>query len=371
MPKYINKSTVPIYYGNTVFVPNKEAQTYNVIPVRAFTVGSVAETFDIVLGVNDELYIRFNEEIAWTIVTLTAGVARTAAQIVSDINTAYGSVVASSENGKIRLDAPIVSNILNSVYIATTAMGSTAAVTLGLTTGGANPVSKVSLQAFYLSENAENYVVTSANNNFIFKVNNSDWITATLTIGAARTAAEVVADINSAYEIATGDPNKVAFAVVPVTIGGNVHVKLAAPIINNTDSRLYIKTTGNTSLILLDIESDDYNPIAVSSYPMLYRTSVLPLFNPIISETIVTFAVAGTQYYYISDPVLCKVLQINRVTIGGGLLFNIYLEDVSNTPPITLGNSETFEMNLQNYKFSKLVIVTTGTGSLTIRELIS
>jgi len=369
VPKYINKFSQPIYYGSVVFNPNQETRTYDEIPVRAFTLGTVAETYAIVLGVNDELYIRFNEETAWTVVTLTAGAARTAAQVVSDINTAYGSAVASVENAKIRLDAPLVSNVLNMVFVATLAMGSTAAATLGLTTGGSNPVSKVALSAFRLSENAELFNVTTANNNFIFKVNNGDWITATLTPGVGRTAVQVVADINSAYEIATGDPNKVAFAVTPVTIGGNVFVKLAAPIINNFQSKLYIKSTGNTSLTLLDILSDDYDPIEVSSYPMLYKTAALPLYNPIVSETVVTFGAAGTQYFYLTDSDIAKELLFIRVGGGGGISFTCYIEDVANVPPFTLTANETFSINLQNRRISRIGIVANMAGNLTIREL--
>jgi len=369
VPKYLNNYSNPIYYGNTTFAPNQEVETYDNLANQANIVNSILETYNIAGGVNDVLLIRFNEETAWTTVTLTAGAARTAAQIVTDINTAYGSVVSYAEGGRVRISAPIVSNVLNAIYIATALMGSTAAATLGFATDGADPVAVSALQAFKLSQNAELYNVTTANNTFIFKVNNGDWVTATLTTGVGRTAAQIVTDINSAYEAATADATKVALAVIPVTIGGNVHVKLIAPIYNNFQSKLYIKSTGNTALVLLGFTGDNFDPVAESNYPTLVKTAELPQYNPIISETILTFAAAGTQYFYLTNPALCAELQFIRATIGAGATFTCYLESTSNTPPFTLKADETFGINLQRNTITKIIITASAAGNLTIREL--
>ena len=371
MPKYVNNAAVPVYFNGTVFVPNQEVETYDTLENRAFIVGTVLQNYAIVLNVNDTLYLRFNEEDAWAVVTLTPGAARTAAQIVTDINTAYGSVVASVEGGKVRIEAPLVSNILNAVYNATISAQSTAAcATLGLPSDDVNPISVASLQAFISGQNSETYNITTANNTFIFKVNeNSNWITATLTTGAARTAAQIAADINLAYETATADANKIAFAVKPLAGGVEVYVKLLAPVYNNYQSKIYIKSTGNTSLTVLGFTGDNFTPVAQSLFPSLIKTSELPLYNPIISETIITFAAAGTQFFYLTDPDLCRELQLLRVTIAAGFSFTCYIDNVTNTPPFTLKADETFGINLQKIRVTRLIITASAAGNFTIREL--
>ena len=364
MPKYINNLSNPVYFDNTVFVPNQEVETYNTLDTKAFVVGTVAEPYNIQVGINDTLLIKFNNESTWTTVTLSNGGAQTAANVVSDIEAIYPGV-AFDESGRVRIEAPSESNVLSSVYIATT--GDTASTTLGLTTNDVNPISVVSLQAFKISTNAETYNVAANTNTFIFKVNNNlDWITATLTIGAAQTAAQVAADINSAYEIATADANKVAFAV---TIDAVNYVKLISPIYNNFQSKLYIKSTGNTALSLLGFSGDNFDPISRSLYPCLIKTSVLPLYNPILSETVVAFGAAGTQHYYLNDPEACKALQLVRVSGGGGISFTVYLESITNTPPFSLVVLEAFTVDLTNIRISKLVIVSNGIGTITVREL--
>jgi len=371
VPKYINKSSQPIYYGNVVFAPNQVVETYDTVVNTAFIVGTVAQNYAIVGAVNDTLYLRFNEETAWTVVTLTAGAARTAAQIVTDINTAYGSVVASVEGGKVRIDAPVVNNTLNAVYNAAISAQSTAAcATLGLPNDSSNPAAVAALQAFLISQNISTYNITANNNTFIFKVNDSrDWITVTLTIGAARTAAQIVAEINLAYEQATADANKIAFAVEPLTGSGEIYVKLLAPVYENYKSKLYIKSTGNTSLTVLGFTGNDFETAAESLYPSLTMTSVLPLYNPIIAETVLTFAATGTQYYYLTEPELCKELQFIRATIGAGFAFTCYLESTSNVPPFTIKADETFGINQQDYNITRVIITAGAAGNLTLREL--
>jgi hypothetical protein len=363
MPRYINNSGNPVYFGNTVFSPNQEVATYDTLDNRAFTVGSILETYDIDVGVNDKLFIKFNNETSWTEITLTNGAAQDAADVVADIEAIYADV-ASVEGGKVRIDAPVVSNVLSAVYIATT---STAAATLGLSADSVNPIEVISMQAFKISANAETYaIVLATNDTFIFKVNNGNWITTTLTAGGAQTAAEIVADINISYEVATADANKVAFVA---TIDGSDYVKLIAPVYNNFQSKLYIKSTNNTALTVLGFTGDNIDPIAVSFYPSLIKTSVLPLYNPMIGETVINFAVAGTQHYYLIDPDACKEAQLIRVSGGGGIKFTVYLEDVSNTPPFTLVVLEALNINLENKRISKLVIVSNGIGTITVREL--
>lgn len=369
MPTYINRLSTPVYFNDVVYVPNQPVESFDSMENQAFIVGTVDETFAIVGGVNDALLIRFNDEDVWTTVTLTAGGAQTAADVIADINTAYGATVAYAEGTRVRIQSPIRSNILSTVYIATAVTGSTAAVTLGFVTDDVNPVSSIFFEASVISTNAETYNITAANNTFIFKPNNwPSWISATLTVGATQSAADIASDINSAYETATADATPVAAAVTPVA-GGAVYVKLLAPIYNNFQSKLYIKTTGNTALATLGFTGDDFDPIAESSYPFLVRTNVAPFYNPIIAETAVVFAGAGTQYLYLTDPDAARELQFIRVGGPAGITFSCYLEDLTNLPPFTIVANETFGINLWKYRISRVVITANMAGNLTVREL--
>ena len=367
MPTYLNNSSQPIYFNNKVFIPNQEVQTFDTLENAAFIVGTVLETYNIVFGVNDKLIIRFNYETANTTVTLTPGAAQAATDIATDINTAYGYTVASSEGGKVRIDCPIRSNTVTAIGIATT--GSTAAVTLGLATADVNPVAVVCNQGFKFSTNAETYNITANNNTFIFKVNNQlDWIIATLTIGAVQTAQNIADDINLAYIQATADATKICYAETPVT-AGPTYVMLLAPVYNNFQSKLFIKSTGNTALTVLGFTGDNFQPISTALYPSLVKTSELPLHNPMISETIVTFGAASTQHYYLTDADKCKELIISRVTGGGGIKFTVYLEDATNTPPYTLVVLDSIVVDLRNIRVTKLIITSNMAGTITIREM--
>jgi len=364
VPRYINNFPEPVYFDQTVFIPNQEVETFDIIDNQAFVMSSKKGPFAITLNTNDKLLIRFNDETVWITVTLTGGAAQTAAQIVADINAAYGLTVAIDQGGYIRLEAPRDNNKISAVYIATT--GSTAADTLGFTTDDVNPVDLVTMQAFRFSALAETYDITTVNNTFIFKVNGgASWITATLTTGAARTAAQIAAEINLAYETATADATKIAFAEEPVA-GAGFHVKLLAPIYNNFESKLYIKSTGNTALAVLGFTGDNFNPIVSSLYPSLVKTASLPLYNPIISETLLTFTGAEIKYYYLTDPDKCKEISITRAS---GTIFTCYIQDMTNTPPFTISSGEIFTINLSSLTISRLVISSAGSGNLTIREL--
>jgi len=224
------------------------------------------------------------------------------------------------EGGYVRLVAP-VNSTLSAVYIATT--GSTAAATLGFVTDDNNPVDLVAMQVFRFSSLAELMILQQLNNTIYFKFNNNpNWITATLTTGTARTAAQIAAELNFAYETATADATKIAFAVEPTT-GAGFHIKLVSPIYNNFESKLYIKSTGNTALADLGFTGHDFNPIVSSLFPSIAKTAELPLYNPIIDEATLVFSAAGTYYYYLTDPDRCKYLTFSeyRVVVFVYLLY--------------------------------------------------
>ncbi|MDD4081857.1 MAG: hypothetical protein PHD05_00585 [Sphaerochaetaceae bacterium] len=363
MPRYINNSNIPIYYNETVFRPYYEVEILDTLKTQASVLGNVAENYTITLGVDDTLLIRFNDEVAWTTVVLTAGAGRTATNIVTDINTAYGSTVAFTENGYVRITAPRRNNTFSAIYIENT--GSTAATLLGLATDDVLPVDQCSSQVFTLSSNSETYNIDATNNTFIFKFNdNINWITATLTIGATQTAENVAYDINQAYQIATNETTKVAFAVTPVT-GGNTYIKLIAPNYNNAfGTKLYIKSTNNTALTVLGFTGDNYEPLFVSNYPSLVQISPLPLYNPILKEETITFAAAETKIFYLTDSILNRTLSLFRATTA---TFTIFIESASNTPSFTVAPGESFSLMIIN-KITKLIITSSAAGSIFVRE---
>lgn len=363
MPKYLNKASYPIFYNGTVFVPNEPVETLDVIMSDAFIFGTVGETYNIAGGVNDVLLLRFNKEVAWTTITLTAGAAQTAADIVNDINVAYGSIVAEDEAGRLKITAPKTSNDFLAVWLGVT--GSTANATLGLVGHDHNPSGLAVRQAFLNSTQLETYNITTANNTFIFKFNDEDWITTTLTVGAARTAQQIVDDIISAYRTATGKMDVIARAVELITGSGDVQVQLISPVVNNCKSSIYVATYRNTALAVLGFDSDDYYPLVNNSYPQLVQQEILPLFNPIISSTIITFPGAGWTTFY-TNP----TINVTKFTFtAAAAAVSIYIEDVHNIPPIIIAAGGTFTFEYKTPKINKFVIQAAGAGNLTILEL--
>jgi hypothetical protein len=364
VPRYVNKLQFPIYHKNIVFPTNIETATLNVLKTQASVLSTLAGTYTITLGVDDTLLLRFNDEVAWTTVTLTAGAAVTTDDVVTDINTAYGSTIAYNENEYIRIKAPVQNNLVSTIYIATT--GTTADTILGFSTDDVNPLDQCCFQVFVISTNSETYNIDATNNTFIFKFNHLvSWITATLTIGTTQTAADIAYDINYAYEELTGDSTKVAFAVTPIT-GGNTYIKLVAPIFNNFESKIYIKSTGNTALTVLGFSGNNYSSLIDSKFPGLVKTTVLPLFNPILKEETLTFSGAGTQYFYLTDYTGNKKVSFFRVDTAN---FTVYIEDASNSPPFTLEPDETFNMLLTN-NITKFIVTADAAGSIFIREFL-
>ena len=101
------------------------------------------------------------------------------------------------------------------------------------------------MQVSLIGSQVETFNITTSNNIFIFKFNlMTNWVVVPLAVGAARTAAQIVYEINQAYEAATADGTLVAFV-------DSGHIKLLAPIYNNFQSQIYIKLTHNTALAVL------------------------------------------------------------------------------------------------------------------------
>lgn len=362
MPKYLNEASYPIFYGNSVFAFGVPIETLDVINSQAFIFGTVGETYNIVGGVNDVLIIRFNDETAWTTVTLTAGAAQTALDIANDINISYGSVVAFDEGGRLKIIAPKRNSELYSIWLANT--GGTANATLGLVGHDHNPSALCARKVFLNSTNLSTYNITTANNIFSFKFNNEDWTTVILTVGAARTAQEIADEINTAYRISTGKFEIVAEAVELITGSGNIQLQLISPVIDNYKSSIFIRTMGNTALAVLGFDSDDTLPLIINGYPQLTQQEILPLFNPLVSSTTLTFPGAGWTTFYTNTGV--TTFEFIRVT---GSSVNIYIEDVHNLPPINLLVGERTTVNHKIARINKFIIQALGAGSITILEL--
>lgn len=368
MPRYINKSQSPVYVGSTVLPSNVEVSTLDVITNnRAYIISSNAETYNITLSSTDKLAIRFNSETSWTVITLTAGLARTAAQVVSDINTGYGSTVAYDEGGKIKLIAPDSSDTISAIYISESATNSSSKTILGFNTVASdkNPVSLFTDRAFVNSTNYSTYNITTSNNKFIFKFNNEmEWVTVELTTGAARTSSEIASEINIAYQKATTKINPIAYSVETVTGSGNYMVQIKALLMDNYNSSVWIKNTLNTANSVLGFTGKNYEPVKMSGLPFVKTLETLPLFNPIVAETLLTFAAAGSKYFYLTNPLITRIIEFIRPSGE----FNIYIEDATNTPPMTMTVGEILTLTVTN-KFNKFIIVTDSANSITIREL--
>ena len=364
MPKYLNTASYPIYFGDAVFPPQTPVETLDVIDNLAFVVGVIGQPYNITTGVNDTLLIRFNNEDTWTTVTLTAGASQTAQDVADDINAAYDSTVAYSEGGHVKLIAPRIYDDFSAVWIGTT--GGTANSTVGLFGSDFSPKNLVARQVFINCAQIEPYNITSSNNTFIFKFNDEDWITATLTTGAARTAEEIAADLNDAYFAATGKEIKIAQAVELISGSGEVRVQLLAPVVNNYQSKIYIKETGNTALTVLGFGFNDSIPLIINQYPQLFQLETLPLYNPIISSTEITFSGAGWSVFYTNFAVTVTKYYFTAATAN----FDIYIEDVSNLPPIYIPAGSSFTLEHKVNRINKLLINSSGAGKLTIQELI-
>jgi hypothetical protein len=334
---------------------------------QVYKVSTNYETYDIIAapapGNNDVLLIRFNKETAWTTVTLTAGIGRTAAQIATDINTTYGSAVASDSGGLVKIQAPYYGEEVSEIYIATAVTGSTAAATLGFTTSDTNPIVSGTKISIINSDNYETYNITNLNNTFIFKFNfEYEWTVATLTIGAARTAQEIVDDLNTAYQQKTSYANKAFSAVEPIAGSGDILIRLTAPKIDNVRSAIYIKETGNTALTVLGFSGNDTQAIVKIDFPVVPVSS--SYYNPILAETEITFAGAGTKYFYLMNPDITTEVQFIRV--HGDYL--VYIDSLTNTPPLTINLNETFFLTLPT-RVEKFIIIASAIGHLSIREL--
>jgi len=285
-----------IISGNNVEwkVPGSE------VPVQAVVTGSRAETFNTTGGHN-----LFNLSINWLpeiVITLTAGTARTAAQVVDEINAAlnadpnYGASYAASASvasigglNYVRITAPDVGGHsgANSQVVLYRAGGSLALSRIfGLAEAdspwefeGIDAGSMVlPLQAVFISLNHDPYNIPAAPNNQLgISLNGLPMIVVNLTVGAAETAAQMVNDINAALN---ADPNYGALysTVASVAVvGGNNYVKLTAPVIEpylGDNSSIVLYALGTSDIL------DTIFGLDPAGSPWQYRgTGRKPLFG--------------------------------------------------------------------------------------------
>lgn len=125
----VRQGTVETVLGYSTFQSASGTPTATNKP--ATILGSLAQTFNIVAGVNDALSLRVNG--TSYAVTLTAGAARTAAQVVTDINAVVASLASAATLGnlnKVRLTSSL-NNASSTIEI----LNGSANATLGFVTG--------------------------------------------------------------------------------------------------------------------------------------------------------------------------------------------------------------------------------------------
>lgn len=155
-------------------------------------------------------------------VTLTTGGARTATQVASDINTAFDAVFgagvlnpasASTDGKRLVLTSPGIGGQGRSskIYLgphdssAYSTLGFTVPLSTGTTYYGTDGISPTTAE---LIAKAGPYAIVGATNDaFKVSVNGRTTITVTFTAGAARTAAQLVTEINAAFDAIFGVDN--------------------------------------------------------------------------------------------------------------------------------------------------------------------
>lgn len=210
--------------------------------------GNELGPFDITAATNDALTITVNGGSAQPF-TLTAGLGRTAQQIVDDINGATTGLTASVVDGFIKITSNTTGSS-SSIQIGTPVSHS-ANATLGLTTGtysGANGTQALTLN-----------IDASGNQNI------------TLTPGAARTAHQVAADINS----------QISGATARVDLDGHVIVDS-----NTTGTSSSVQGVSSTSLTVLGFDTTLHSGTASAGVSMTVTAATAGTWGDGLTVTI-------------------------------------------------------------------------------------
>ena len=167
----------------------------------ATLLGSEVGTFTITAGLDDELKVRI-DGIDYTI-TLTAGAAVTAATVVSDINTAVGSTVA-SVGTLTNLDKVRLFSTTNNPGSTLVILGGTANTVLGFTQGQSAGYTPVEAQEVVNSLVSTAGFLTDGIA-YVNAIDGSDYITIeSLTTGATTSSVAFVDGSASAFNETTG-----------------------------------------------------------------------------------------------------------------------------------------------------------------------
>jgi len=197
--------------------------------------GSVAGPFAISTGVNDLLQVKVDGYTS-VAVTLTAGASRTAAQVATDINTAFDAIFgtgvlnpARADGDYLELLSPGFAGRGHRSSIELDAATTPAYATLGLVEGDTYGTDSTGPESAELvSRVVGPFAITGeTNDGYSFKVDGRKEVSGTLTAGAARTAAQIATELNAAFDAVFGAGNVNPFSVYTDDSGD--HLKVTSP----------------------------------------------------------------------------------------------------------------------------------------------
>lgn len=212
-------------------------------PTLARVQGSIDGPFAIVASTNDDLKVSFDGldvlGLSELVVTLTAGAARTATQIAGEINAAIDAAVGvagayvgaevSTDGKRLILKSQGWKGAGPRSTVEVHSLATSAAATLGLaeteTTGA---IAATPAPADIIGTKASTFLIAAGTNDALkFEVDGRAQVSITLTAGAARTAAQIVGEINAAFDALFGAGN-----LNPATVyddGTDKFVRLTSP----------------------------------------------------------------------------------------------------------------------------------------------
>lgn len=212
--------TFDIHDATSGSVTGTQDQNFNIHNATAAqVVSSNSETYNIQAGVNDQLQLTIDG--VGSTVTLTAGATQSAANIASDINAVFPGR-ASGAGGVVTITSPTT--------------GSTSEITIGAPANNANAT---------LGFTAATVNGLDNNRSLTIKIDGGANIVVTLTTGAARTAAQIVADINTAAG------STIAF------VEGGTKVRITSPT-TGTSSTVQLVAVSNSAYTTLGFTANTY-----------------------------------------------------------------------------------------------------------------
>lgn len=207
----VRQGTAETVLGYTTFQSASGTPTATNKP--ATLLGSKVQTFSITTGVNDQFSLRMNG-IDYT-ATLTAGAARTAAQIVTDINGVPGLSGVASAGTLANLNKVRLTSTTNNAGSTLEILNGTANDTLGFTAGTTASATAVAAQEV-VNELLATASFTTNGVAYVSTINGAQYVTfEAVTTGAATSSVAFTSGSASAFNELSGTD------IVPGTSGDN------------------------------------------------------------------------------------------------------------------------------------------------------